>query len=339
MPSGVTEADVQRMTDALFIEKSWKSPSASRFWVLLVLASVIATAGVVADSTATVIGAMIVAPLMTPILGIALGAVLGDRAHLLRSIAYVVLGALAVIVIAMIIGRFNVHVDEYATNTQVAGRISPRLIDLLAALATGTVGAFALVRRDISDTLPGVAIAISLVPPLAVVGLLLEVGRFSDAAQALLLFGTNVAAIIFTGTIVLAIYRVRRVAQEAGLATTEGIGKKTIAIIVTLLVLVMLPLAIGTINVAYDQVVQVKSVPLADAWAAEAGWTVTDVTVLNKQIVVTTLGPAPGPDPAKLRRSLNDAGYTLDTLTVRQVVGGSFVCAAGGSTCTGPTSS
>ena len=84
----------------------------------------------------------------------------------------------------------------------MTGRINPKLIDLLAALATGTVGAFALVRSDISDTLPGVAIAISLVPPLAVVGLLLSVQRYADAAGAALLFGTNVAAIIATGTAV-----------------------------------------------------------------------------------------------------------------------------------------
>ena len=62
------------------------------------------------------------------------------------------------------------------TNSQVAGRVNPRLVDLLAALATGAVGSIALARDDISDTLPGVAIAVSLVPPLAVVGLTLESG-------------------------------------------------------------------------------------------------------------------------------------------------------------------
>ena len=62
------------------------------------------------------------------------------------------------------------------TDAQVAARVAPRLIDLVAALATGAVGAFALTRSDVSDTLPGVAIAISLVPPLAVVGLTLESG-------------------------------------------------------------------------------------------------------------------------------------------------------------------
>jgi uncharacterized membrane protein len=74
----VVAEDVERMTSRLFITagadrgRKW-----SAFWVLLVLAAVIATSGVVADSTATVIGAMIVAPLMTPILGTALA--LDDR--------------------------------------------------------------------------------------------------------------------------------------------------------------------------------------------------------------------------------------------------------------------
>ena len=83
-------------------------------------------------------------------------------------------GAPVVIAIGFLVGLIDAPLDAFASNTQVAGRISPRLIDLLAALATGTVGAFALVRSDTSDTLAGVAIAISLVllrgRTLAVVG-------------------------------------------------------------------------------------------------------------------------------------------------------------------------
>ena len=111
---------------------------------------------------------------------------------------------------------YQLPVDA-ANNSQVAARVSPRLIDLVAALATGAVGAFALVRSDVSDTLPGVAIAISLVPPLVVVGLTLESGVPDESLGALLLFGTNVAAIIATGTLVLLLYRIRDVAAAAGL--------------------------------------------------------------------------------------------------------------------------
>ena len=96
MPT-TTIQDVERMTDALFIDGPLTSRKSSKFWILLVLAAVTATAGVIADSTATVIGAMIVAPLMTPILGTALAVVLADHRHVLRSVALVVGGAVAVV--------------------------------------------------------------------------------------------------------------------------------------------------------------------------------------------------------------------------------------------------
>src|SRR5215204_641482 len=139
MPS-LAVSHLEHMRGSVFFEGPARHTKLSRFWILLVLAAIIASAGVVADSTATVIGAMIVAPLMTPILGIALAVVLADRPHLLRSLVYVVLGALVVIAIGYLVGMLVDPADDYVGNSQVAGRISPKLIDLLAALATGTVG-------------------------------------------------------------------------------------------------------------------------------------------------------------------------------------------------------
>ncbi|MEZ5143183.1 MAG: DUF389 domain-containing protein [Acidimicrobiales bacterium] len=197
------------MREQLFFEGPELKRRLSGFWLLLVLAAVIASAGVVADSTATVIGAMIVAPLMTPILGTVLAIVLADRANLLRCVALVVAGAAAVIAVGWVLGLLVDLPVVAATNGQVAGRVTPRLVDLVAALATGAVGSVALARDDISDTLPGVAIAISLVPPLAVVGLTLESGAGDQALGALLLFLTNVCAILGTGLVVMAVYRGR----------------------------------------------------------------------------------------------------------------------------------
>ncbi|HMQ29055.1 MAG TPA: DUF389 domain-containing protein, partial [Acidimicrobiales bacterium] len=204
----VTADDVVRMRDQLLFEGEARGRKLSRFWLLLCLAGIIASAGVVADSTATVIGAMIVAPLMTPILGTVLAVVLLDRTNLVRSIALIVGGAAAVIAIAWLIGVLVAPHIAADVNSQIAARVQPRLIDLVAALATGAVGAIALARSDISDTLPGVAIAISLVPPLAVVGLTLESGATEEALGALLLFCTNVAAILLSGVVVMAVYRV-----------------------------------------------------------------------------------------------------------------------------------
>jgi len=107
---------------------------------LLLLSAVIATAGVVSDSTATVIGAMIIAPLMTPILGVVLGVVLTDRANLLRCLLLLLAGAAAVVAVAWLLGHLVPHPVVAATNSQVAARVTPRLVDLVAALATGSVG-------------------------------------------------------------------------------------------------------------------------------------------------------------------------------------------------------
>ena len=178
------------------------------------LSAVIAAAGVVSDSTATVIGAMIVAPLMTPILGIVLSVVLTDAKNLRRSILLVVVGAAVVVGLAWIMGLFVPYPVVAATNSQVAARVTPRSSTSWRPWPTGAVGSVALARSDISDTLPGVAIAISLVPPLAVVGLTLESGAPHEALGALLLFTTNVAAILASGIVVMALYRIHRISDQ-----------------------------------------------------------------------------------------------------------------------------
>jgi uncharacterized hydrophobic protein (TIGR00271 family) len=221
----------------------------SRFWVLLVLAAMIPSAGIVADSTATVIGAMIVAPLMTPILGTILSVVTGDRANLARALALVVGGAACVVAIGWLFGLL-VPVDVVAeTNSQVDGRVHPKLIDLVAALATGAVGSFALVRSDVSDTLPGVAIAISLVPPLAVAGLTLEAGATGESLGALLLFLTNVGAILLTGLIVMALYRVfdLAVAESDRPRVNRRLGT---VVVIGFVVALSVPLAASSVRIS-----------------------------------------------------------------------------------------
>lgn len=321
------------MVDALFIRRG---PKSSKFWILLVLAAIIATAGLLADSTATVIGAMIVAPLMTPILGTALALVLADKGNLARSLGLVIAGAACVIAIAFLFGTFGHPLDAYASNSQVAGRISPKLIDLIAALATGTVGAFALVRRDISDTLPGVAIAISLVPPLAVVGLLLQVGRYADATGALLLFLTNLAAIVATGTFVMLAYRVRQAAPDAGIPVGELTGA-TLVVVVAAVIVVAVPLSAGSLQVARDERLLARATPLAREWAEAANWQVASISTDHGTVVVTAIGAPPDAPVEDLRVALNQNGLADADLRVRLVLGGAATCPAGGTTCSRST--
>ena len=319
----VMPEDIVRMTSKLYVYDGVDSPrKRSAFWALLVLAAIIATAGVVADSTATVIGAMIVAPLMTPIIGTALAIVLADRRNMLRSLLLVMAGAATVVVIAFAIGLI-VQVDvTAATNAQVSGRVSPRLIDLLAALATGVVGAFALVRSDISDTLPGVAIAISLVPPLSVVGLTLESGAAGEAAGALLLFATNVAAIIATGTLVLLLYRVRETALAAGIRVGQLTGR-TLVVVGAVLVVVAVPLTIGTLDVVDQTRVISSATPVAEKWAEDQGWLITEVSFRQGVLRVVALGPPPEINEESLRASLDAAGLENVDARVTLIIGGS----------------
>lgn len=311
----ITPDDFERMRSELLFGGPAAGRKMSRFWILLVLAGVIASAGIVADSTATVIGAMIVAPLMTPIMGTVFSIVAGDARNMIVSLTLVAAGALAVIAIGWLIGQM-VPIDVMAdTNSQVAGRVHPRIIDLTAALATGVVGAFALSRSDVSDTLPGVAIAISLVPPLAVVGLTLEAGETDEAQGAMLLFLTNVGAILFSGLVVMTLYRVY---EQARPGTGEGLawGFRGAQVLVVVFVLALvIPLGAATVQVTSERSLVSDVRGAATEWATSADWRIVNVSVEPTGVEVTASGPLPAP-PAEELRSLLD-GRGLDDVDVR----------------------
>ncbi|HEY3485533.1 MAG TPA: DUF389 domain-containing protein, partial [Ilumatobacteraceae bacterium] len=297
----VSALDLPSMRDSVFFDGADLRQRLSRFWILLTLAAIIASAGVVADSTATVIGAMIVAPLMTPILGTMLAVVVGDRANLFRCILLVVGGALAAIAIGYLVGVLVLNDVVAASNSQVAGRVHPRLIDMLAALATGVVGSVALVRRDISDTLPGVAIAISLVPPLTVVGLTAEAGAYDESAGALLLFGTNVAAILATGIVVMALYRVHRLVAPAADPGRRAVNRRNaILLIVALFVVIGVPLTISTVKISRETSIESDVRAVTSEWAGDRDWRVLDVQHDQDGVVILLGGPPPLPDTASL---------------------------------------
>jgi uncharacterized membrane protein len=193
-----------------------------------------------------------------------------------------------------------------ATNSQVAARVTPRLVDLVAALATGAVGSVALTRPDISNTLPGVAIAISLVPPLAVAGLTLRSGSLSQCLGALLLFATNVVAILASGIVVMALYRVGWVPGQA----TGPAFRRPVAVVLIVLLLgaVLVPLWINSDRVDKTTIREASVQAVAEHWANDAGWSVVGVVATGDRVLVNTTGPRPSPDLAVLRQDLDDAG-------------------------------
>jgi uncharacterized hydrophobic protein (TIGR00271 family) len=310
--------DVARMRDQLFFEGDDLHRRLTRFWLLLVLAGIIATCGVIGDSTATVIGAMIVAPLMVPILGTVLAVVLTDRTNLIRCLGLVVAGAATVIAIGWLLGQLTPTPIVAATNAQVAARVTPRLVDLVAALATGAVGSIALARDDISDTLPGVAIAISLVPPLAVVGLTLESGAPAQAFGALVLFITNVSAILASGLLVMTIYRIRGTVRPAAGAKSVNRRTATVAIVVALVVIAV-PLAVTSSRLNRSQNDETTITTLADTWAGGTGWQIVSVTTSAGTVLIRATGQLPEPETDSLRTAIVGAGLGGTAVSIELV--------------------
>ena len=303
MPT-VELSDLERMREAVFFDEPEAGRKMSRFWALLILASIIAAAGVVGDSTATVIGAMIVAPLMTPILGTMLGVVLGDRSNLVRSILFVLGGAAAAIAIGYLLGMFVTDPVTAATNAQVAARVNPRLIDLVAALATGVVGSVALVRRDISDTLPGVAIAISLVPPLSVVGLTLESGAVRRIGRrALSVCDQRRRRSSRPGIIVMALYRVHRMVPPAPTSASRRVNRRNaVLVIVAFFLIIGGTLSASTSRINDNQRHEAEVRSITQQWADEVGWEVIEVSTTGTDVVGATDRHAAHPRDRDVRR-------------------------------------
>jgi uncharacterized hydrophobic protein (TIGR00271 family) len=173
--------------------------SRADFFVMIGLASVLAALGLLLNSPAVIIGAMLVAPLMSAIVGLGLGVVEGDT-HLLGAAAWATLRGM---ILAILIGAFlGLVIPDASATPEIMARTRPSVLDLGVALASGAAGAYALCRKNVSAGLAGVAIAAALVPPLTTVGIGLSLGQGSIAGGALLLFLTNLVAIAAAGGLV-----------------------------------------------------------------------------------------------------------------------------------------
>lgn len=259
-------ADVPELESKLFFEGVRTRRYLVRFTVLLFLSAVIAANGVIEDSTATVIGAMIIAPLMTPILATTAAIVMGNASRAWRSFLLVVVGATGVIALAWLLGTVGVHVVDFHGNSQITSRVSPRLLDLIVALAAGTAGAFATSRDDVADSLPGVAISIALVPPLCVVGISLAGEQWADAWGALLLFLTNFLSILLAGGGIFALLGL----GAAATANVSDVNKrKAYGIIALGVLLVAIPLSVTTAKVWRDSAAQAKITSITNEWVGQ----------------------------------------------------------------------
>lgn len=178
------------------------------FLVLTLGASLIATLGLLADNTAVVIGAMVVAPWILPLRVAVFAILVGDWRLLPRSAVTLVAGASVTVLLSMSLGliaRANGLLTVDAFSGEIQGRLTPTLLDLGIALAAGAIATYAKVNPGAVSSMAGTAIAVALVPPVCVMGLMLAAGDFTDARGAGLLYVANLLGILIGGISVLAI--------------------------------------------------------------------------------------------------------------------------------------
>jgi uncharacterized hydrophobic protein (TIGR00271 family) len=184
------------------------SPMASPgfdFFLLVILSCSIATLGLITDSAAVIIGAMLLAPLMSPIIGLGLASIIGDDKLLKSSAKALLIGASLAIILSFLmtlVNRYLPFVSLQELPGEVTARMRPTPIDLLIALAGGLAASYAMTRPNLSATLPGVAIATALMPPLCTIGIGLALNRWDVAGGASLLFITNMVTIAFASAFV-----------------------------------------------------------------------------------------------------------------------------------------
>lgn len=283
----ITPESIEKLQEKLLFDRYPKSDRLSRFFILLFLSTIIATYGLLAGSVASIIGAMIVAPLMTPIMALSLGIATGDAKNIVRSFLIVVSGAAFTVLASFMLTEILIYDSLIANNSEILSRTTPGLIDLIIAFAAGCAGAFAIGREDVSDALPGVAIAVSLVPPLGVVGICLAVSEPAKAWGAFILFMTNFVSIAGAGLMIFAImgygggsfdYRTRKAKRMATAALIAS------AVIITLL------LGAASYRAAQQELLQRRVLNATSTWLYETGYEEIEIRFTPKAVYITIAG-------------------------------------------------
>lgn len=214
------------------------------YFVLIGLAAAIAALGLLANSAAVVIGAMLVAPLMSPMAGTGLAMVLGEPRFLRLALGATLKGALLALFMGLLVGLIPLKEPMTA---EVLARTQPTLLDVVVALLSGMAVAYALGRSEATAALPGVAIAAALVPPLAASGISLANLSYQNFAGALLLFITNFVAISSASALVFLILGFRPTTAQK---ERRAVRSRSAMIAVTFLIVITLLVAFTTFRLA-----------------------------------------------------------------------------------------
>ncbi|GMQ84578.1 MAG: hypothetical protein BMS9Abin07_0142 [Acidimicrobiia bacterium] len=316
-PEDWTEEERQEALGELFFEGSEWIPYLKRFFTLIALSTSIAAFGLIADSTAVVIGAMLIAPLMTPMLAISAAVVYGRLDRIVVSGIVVLLGTVAAVLVGALVATVTAGtLTSTDLSGQILSRTSPSLLDLGIAVTAGMAAGYVLAHRKVGASLPGVAIAVALVPPLATIGVTLRLGATSEAQGAMLLYLTNLVAIVLSAGVVMVVsgFVPRHIRAIAKGHLTAGFVVSIVALVV-----ISVPLAFHTVEQVRNEQLErlvVGSVPQWDESASVRSINVsTDAGRAEIQLGVATTGD---PKPAWELAELIASGSSFDVdLTIR----------------------
>ena len=191
----------QEQYTSLFTNLREESRLSQNFMVLLILAAMIATFGLFINSSSVIIGAMLLAPLMQPIVSLSMGVLRQDTALEIHGAKTIVIGVAFVLATAAFIALFT-PIEQLTS--EMESRLSPTILDLFVAVASGAAAAYAKSNEKILGSLAGVAIAVALVPPIAVAGIGLGWADWSMFSTAFLLFMTNLVGIVLAAALTFA---------------------------------------------------------------------------------------------------------------------------------------
>lgn len=294
----------EALADTLYFEEPGRAAKLTAWWVMLLLSVAIATFAVLQDSTAVVIGAMLIAPLMTPILGLAGALVNGWRRRTTSSTLLVLLGVVAAVGLAYLISAWVPALVPFDANSQIISRVSPTFVDMLIAVAAGAAGAFATVNTRVASSIAGVAIAVALVPPLGVVGVSLENQRWDEAWGSLLLFLTNFVSIVLAAA---AVFVLSGFAESTRLRSQRRQIASTLAPFGALALVVLVPLVFTAEGILVSATQQSVAQQAVDDWLDDDPALRLDRVAVSGDVVTVELaGAATPPDPAGLQRQLSE---------------------------------
>lgn len=173
------------------------------YWVLLIISVMIATFGLLQNSVAIIIGAMLIAPLLRPIKGLAFGITTGQPRYFWMAFKMLFMSILFSICTAYLV---SLAIPLKIETSEIVVRTEPNLLDLLIAVAAGIIAMLSLYFRKLSENLAGVAMAAAILPPLAVTGIELALRNLSAVFGSFFLFVTNLFAILAVGVIIFLSY-------------------------------------------------------------------------------------------------------------------------------------